>query len=467
MPLDTPVSNLASRICIKQHSILFTYASTTSRLKWHVRLTFSAIWLPTATYKSRVSAAQRLVRRIHLERIPFLHDTVTEVVVSSHHDSAALLPLPLRRVDKQDAEQDDISLPDSWYYIREDPWRVRFPSYTCDATTRMVPLSVLSKERPLAPGVSVVRLAGDERESYVYKEIERPLYTPDDTKMIELEMQHLKLLRNANTNDDTDGGKYVVRFVAAVISDNPYRTSIDGADAEQQTVARGILLEYHTGGSLEEALSTAEIRQIRPVESTNAPTPQDKRPWRGWAVQVAHGLQYLHEQGLAHLDLKPSNVVISGAGQAVIIDISGWAGTHEYLAPEVREVFHLAQLGLEVRVRNDCWALGRLFERMALAAGLDGQDADGEVLEAAASRLTVHEPEKRMGIAEAVSFLQGVELTLGDGRASSLQEVWRGQRNAKDWLRDRLSRLGDLVKYCWGIFRPDRTRTDTGGSEIS
>lgn len=38
------------------------------------------------------------------------------------------------------------------------------------------------------PGLSVVRLAGDEREIYVYKEIERPLYAPDDTKMIEFEL---------------------------------------------------------------------------------------------------------------------------------------------------------------------------------------------------------------------------------------------------------------------------------------
>jgi serine/threonine protein kinase len=63
---------------------------------------------------------------------------------------------------------------------------------------------------------------------------------------------------------------------------------------------------------------------------------------------------FLHAQGLAHLDLKPANVVISGEGKAVIIDISGWARTHGYLAPEVPDVFNLAQLGFEVRVKNDC-----------------------------------------------------------------------------------------------------------------
>jgi hypothetical protein len=100
---------------------------------------------------------------------------------------------------------------------------------------------------------------------YVYKEIERPLYAPDDTKMIELELQHLKLLRDGNTDDNTGGAKHIVRLMAAVVSDNPYRTSTDRADTEQQTVVRGILLEYHPNGSLKEALLTAEMRQTQPA----------------------------------------------------------------------------------------------------------------------------------------------------------------------------------------------------------
>jgi hypothetical protein len=415
------LSNRLSSLCIKQHSILFTYASTTPSLQWHVRLTFTAIWLPTATYKSRLFAAQHLVRRIRLQHSPLIRDTVTEIVVSSHHDVTALLPLPLRRVSKQHTEQeDDIWLLDNWYYIREDLWRVQFPSYTCDSTTRMVSLWALFKERPLAPGVSVVRLGGDEREIFVYKEIERPLYAPDDTKMIELELQHLELLRERNTDDSTGGAKHVVRLVAAVVLNNPYRTSTDRTDAEQQTVIRGILLEHHPNGSLEEVFLAAEMRQTQPPAETNPQTPQEKGLWRRWAGQVARGLQHLHAQGLAHLDLKPANVVISGEGKAVIIDISGWAGTHEYLAPEVRDVFNLSQLGLKARVKNDCWALGRLLERMTFAAGLDGQDADRKVLEAVASSLMVHDPMNRMGIAEVISLLQTAEVIHGDGRAGSL-----------------------------------------------
>ncbi|KAJ9148836.1 hypothetical protein NKR19_g5829 [Coniochaeta hoffmannii] len=408
VPFDIPLPENLSHHCTIQHSTLFTFSS--SSLKWHARLTFSASWPASTTYNARVFAIQRLVRRIRLEHIPLLRDTVTEIVVSSQHDADALLPLPLRHLATEaDAKQpDDIALDGSWYYVREDTSRVRFPSYSIhsvgDTATRTASLSALNKESTLAPGVSVVRLAGDKRgELYVYKEIERPLYRPDDTTMIERELQRLMVLRDSNM-DMNAGIEHIVRLVAAVVSDNPYRTSADAGDAGEQTVLRGILLEYHRNGNLEGALSA-----VPTVGVTKAQTLQARRPWRRWAVQIARGLQYLHAHRLAHVDLKPANVVISGTGEAIIIDISGWAGTHEYLAPEVRDVFNLSQLGFGVLVKNDCWALGKVFDRLASAAGMDGQVADGGVLQAAASGLMVHDLEKRMGISEVVSWLEGAE----------------------------------------------------------
>lgn len=176
VPFDVPLPENLSHHCTKQHSTLFTFSS--SSLKWHVRLTFSASLPASTTYKARVLATQRLVLRIRLEHIPLLRDTVTEIVVSSQHDADALLPLPLRCLPTQaDTEQlDDIALDGSWYYVREDELRVRFPSYNMlsvgDTTMRTVSLSALEKESTLAPGVSIVRLACDEREElYVYKEI--------------------------------------------------------------------------------------------------------------------------------------------------------------------------------------------------------------------------------------------------------------------------------------------------------
>lgn len=62
------------------------------------------------------------------------------------------------------------------------------------------------------------------------------------------------MLRDASVGRSA-GTEYVIRLVAAVVSDNPYHTSADIADAKEQTVVRGILLEYYPDGNLEDTLS--------------------------------------------------------------------------------------------------------------------------------------------------------------------------------------------------------------------
>jgi serine/threonine protein kinase len=46
-------------------------------------------------------------------------------------------------------------------------------------------------------------------------------------------------------------------------------------------------------------------------------------------MQIAMGLNELHRHGITHMDLKPSNIVISEQGDTVLIDISGRAITQE------------------------------------------------------------------------------------------------------------------------------------------
>jgi hypothetical protein len=47
----------------------------------------------------------------------------------------------------------------------------------------------------------------------VYKEVDRPLYMPRDSEVLELELRNLERMR---------GSKGIMRLIAAVVSNNPY-----------------------------------------------------------------------------------------------------------------------------------------------------------------------------------------------------------------------------------------------------
>ena len=117
-----------------------------------------------------------------------------------------------------------------------------------------------------------------------------------------------------------------------------------GANALGRLVAAGIPVGRFRGGAEETAATT-------PSTSAAPTPPAGVRFWRSVAkigVQVADALQYAHQQGTLHRDIKPGNLLMDSRGTVWIADFglakladledlthSGdMVGTLRYMAPE-------------------------------------------------------------------------------------------------------------------------------------
>ena len=103
--------------------------------------------------------------------------------------------------------------------------------------------------------------------------------------------------------------------------------------------------------------------------------------------QIGSALQYLHEQGIVHRDVKPGNILVKEDGHAILADFNlifdesataltatgHIVGTPQYLAPE-------QWTGSEANVRSDVYSLGRVLYEL-LSAGRKATLKSNEFLE--------------------------------------------------------------------------------------
>ena len=162
----------------------------------------------------------------------------------------------------------------------------------------------------------------------------------------------LKILRSQYANDKESAERFKREASSAARLSHPNIVQVyDRGDTEDGSSY--IAMEYIPGGTLKERITEEG--------------PLDARLAASYGYQVAEALGAAHAKGIIHRDIKPQNVLITGPGQAKVVDFgiaraasatgdshtrTGTVmGTAGYMSPE-------QALGLPATPKSDLYSLG-------------------------------------------------------------------------------------------------------------
>lgn len=351
------------------------WSTILKRKKWWIRVTFKGAISCDAeleqikSKRERRNEFQDFVRLIDFRSLALLDNTVTEVILNEDPETTE----PVKLHHQLEDTNRFAKLTNLRFDIREDPLRVVYPPYFQFPSFRAINVAELKEEDEITDGVFCVFHNG---KPYVLKVVNRPLYQPRDSDVIQRELENLEQFK---------GVAGIVQLAGIAVFPNLYATYQN----TEQIVVNGILLEYYSVGSLQRVLNEKRVREF---------------DWERWAIQIGNALDIFHRAKKTHMDIKPSNIVLGDDGNAVLIDISGIGGvTHEWRAPEIRDEISPFDLPFQTRLLNDIWAYGKLLTEIASNAG---NNPFSGTLRLVADHLTEENVHNRWTLSQGISRLK-------------------------------------------------------------
>jgi serine/threonine protein kinase len=233
-------------------------------------------------------------------------------------------------------------------------------AFLSQTRTILKPFEELLPGTILADKYKIIEIVGKGGMGIVYK--------AEDTKLkrhVALKFLPPELIKNEEARI-----RFVLEAQAAAGLSHPNICTIHEINDEEGKSF--IAMEYVEGQNLRAKIEKGPLKEQDALEL---------------AIQIAQGLDEAHKKGIVHRDIKSANIMITGKGQAKVMDfglakVKGGTmltregttlGTVAYMSPEQAQ-------GKEVDHRSDIWSLGVvLYEMLSGALPFKG-DREASIL---------------------------------------------------------------------------------------